>query len=528
MTNYNNQEYQYDSCTSKGICSVSPKTSSLQEILILYLKYASYYLLKILKYTPIDEELKNLILNTISLIASGIELSESDFKSLADIYNKKIPELINQYKKYSADNGIKPALVKTILNFGKKTDIIKSIQLGEKEFNKKTQLMSADNQGLHKVLSLIARSLCVNILELESYGHNIDKEFVVILQLLNLMNEENPKEDNLIDAVLNFCTSDFDVMSAIRNIQIEKYGEQQESLVEYTTTPGKALLVVGSNIRELEIILEEFKSENIDVYTHDEMLLAHTFPKFKSYKNLKGQYGHGIKNCLLDFSTFPGPIILTRHSLYNVENLYRGQLYTTDIVYKKGIIPIRKGNFSEVINAAKNSRGFKHGKKCSIEKVGFSYSETIQKIKEKLDSNTYSEILIIGILGSSFEQKNYFENLLKKVPDSILTISFACSEIIKPNIINLNSGYDAFVISKITDEIFKMTNKKIALFYPECDSHTISTMIHFSKQKNVSVFVGKCTPMIFNPNLIKILTKVFNIKQTSSVKTDLSKFIEQL
>ena len=30
-----NEDYQYDSCVSRGICSVNPRTSSLQEVLVI-------------------------------------------------------------------------------------------------------------------------------------------------------------------------------------------------------------------------------------------------------------------------------------------------------------------------------------------------------------------------------------------------------------------------------------------------------------------------------------------------------------
>lgn len=526
MTNNKHQEYQYDSCISRGICSVNPKTSSLQEILILYLKLSAYYLIKIHKHAPIDEKFKNLILNTISVMISGIEISENDFKSLTDIYNTEIPKIIKQYEKICADNGEKPKYLKTVLKCNSKTDIIKSIRLGEKEFNKKTQSISAETHGMLKILFLVAKSLCINVLDLETYGQESDKGFISILEILDIMNTEKADENKLKNAIIEFSKKNYDLMSEIRELQIKKYGEQQGKNVEYSTNSGKALLVVGSNIRELEIILEEFKEHNIDIYTHDEMMLAHTFPKFNDYKNLKGQYGYGVENCLIDFSTFPGPIILTRHSLHNVENLYRGQLYTTDILSKKGIIPIKRGDFSEVIDAAENSRGFKSGKKCLTEKVGFSREETINNIKEKLNTNNYNGIFIIGLLGNSSEQKDYFDNLLKKLPDDILAVSFTCCEINKPNVICLNSGYDSFIISKIVNQTHNITDKKITIFYPECDRHTISTMIYFSQKERISIFVGKCSPIIFNPNMLKILTKMFNINQISSVKKDLSKIIE--
>ena len=39
--NYN-EDYQYDSYVSQGVCSVNPRTSSLQEVLILYLKLTAF------------------------------------------------------------------------------------------------------------------------------------------------------------------------------------------------------------------------------------------------------------------------------------------------------------------------------------------------------------------------------------------------------------------------------------------------------------------------------------------------------
>ena len=73
--NYND-DYQYDSCVSQGVCSVNPRTSSLQEVLILYLKLASYYALKLYENVSQDEEDRLQILNTISILVSNFEISK--------------------------------------------------------------------------------------------------------------------------------------------------------------------------------------------------------------------------------------------------------------------------------------------------------------------------------------------------------------------------------------------------------------------------------------------------------------------
>ena len=146
-----------------------------------------------------------------------------------------------------------------------------------------------------------------------------DKQVEVTLYNIGEADVEFLKEDIFLSAKVDKL-----LMKSLREAQEERYGKQSSAEVSYSTMPAKAVLVVGSNLRELETVLEALKNTEIDVYTHDDMMLAHTFPKFSEYQNLKGQFGHGMENCLLDFATFPGPIILTKHSLHNIENFYRG------------------------------------------------------------------------------------------------------------------------------------------------------------------------------------------------------------
>ena len=55
------EDFQYDSCSSSGICSVSPRTSTLQRVLVLYLKLIGKYAMLLVEKGERDknaEELK--------------------------------------------------------------------------------------------------------------------------------------------------------------------------------------------------------------------------------------------------------------------------------------------------------------------------------------------------------------------------------------------------------------------------------------------------------------------------------------
>ena len=137
MTNNFNEDYQYDSCVSRGICSVNPRTSSLQEILVLYLRLSSYYALKLYENNSPDSSIKDIILTTISILVSNPEFSETDFKAVKERFDEILPGIIEKYEELCKEQDTVPECLKSVLKFNKNIDIIKSIRLGEKEFLKK-------------------------------------------------------------------------------------------------------------------------------------------------------------------------------------------------------------------------------------------------------------------------------------------------------------------------------------------------------------------------------------------------------
>ena len=516
MINDNNTNYQYNRCISRGICSVNPATSSLQEVILLYLKNASYYGLKLFEAGKTDEKIQTLILNTISVLSSSYELSKINFEMIISAFKSELPRIIKEYDKVCS--GCKKPEMNELLTTGKYLNDY--IRYGESEINKRILHLKHNENGLYKILFNLVKSFCTNIQIYKSYGQKAEPEMLFVLKILNLLNTRQKSKKFLKKLVIKLAVKDCNLMKKIRIIQEKVYGEQREQNVSFSTAKGKAILVVGSNIRELEYISEVFKDKDIDIYTHDKMILAHTFPEFGKYKNIKGQYGHGMENCLLDFSTFPGPIILTRNSLFNVESLYRGRLYTTDLSYLKGVINIKNNDFSEVIKSAEESKGFKTGKECISVKVGFSLKEVISKIKEKVSVNTYNNVIVIGTGSYSSEAKEYFNLLVKHVPSDVLVISLFCCEQ-KDNVICANAFEDVYGMVRLIDEIRNICSRKMSVFFPYSDSQTLSAIIKSIRYKNSKIFIGSWSQTIVTPDIFDILKKEFEISEVTSPKKDL-------
>ena len=511
------ENFQYDSCISKGICSISPRTSSLIAVLIIYLRLTAKYCLRLCKKTNIDSEVKNLILSTIPLAVTSQEISDMSFMDCVNQFKKLLPQIIKSCNDFFEDDDFKHEEVTSSELFTKTENIIDSIKLGERILNITISSLPSDIRDLHMTAMVISKSLSINLMDLESLGKYSDEAFDTILKLLDsIETEEN--NDKLINTIKNAVVVNNSLMFKLREEQENQYGKQGISEVSYSTTPNKAILVAGSNIKELEIILEGFKTTNIDIYTHDDMMTAHTFPKFAEYKALKGQYGQGLENCLIDFATFPGPIILTKHSLHNIENLYRGLLFTTDNIVPKGVVKIENYDFKEVITSALNSKGFKRGKSCETVTIGYEHDKTIEEIRSRINSGI-KRIFFIGLELYSLEQRAYFDKLIKLTPEDTLIISFSYNSK-RDNLIFINTCFDSFGLVKIAENI-KDCGLPITIFMPKCDRNTVSEMIYFSSENNIKVYAGKCTPMIINPSLIQTLNKIFGIKSITNVKEDL-------
>lgn len=521
MFNESYEYLQYNSCTSRGICSINPRNSALQTVIVLYLRLLAKYSENIV----FDDEVIDFVLNTISITIYNSEFNESSYIYAVENFRKFLPEIMKQFEELNPDIDMKVEKIKSEELFDNTSDIIQAIKYGERVFRRALENIPAEVRDFYNIMLVIVKDLSINLLILKSFDIRFEGGLDSILKVLSQINVEEKNIQILKKEIYDIAEIDLKLLKLIRETQELWYGKQGEAEVSYTTIPNKAVLVVGSNIRELDIILEALKDEDIDVYTHDEMMLAHTFPKFSEYRRLKGQFGQGLENCLLDFATFPGPIILTKNSLHNIESFYRGNLFTTDYISSpKGIIKIENNDFSTLIESAENSRGFKRGRNCETITIGFDYEQIVLELQSKLKSNSYKHIFIISLDSYSIEKKAYFEKLIKLTPEDTLIISFS-HNCLKENVFHINTCFDNYSWIKIFEALHSF-NIPMTIFVPECERSSISQIIYLSCFSNTEIFVGKCIPILLNPALMNTLQSHFSIKNITNAKKDIEEIFK--
>ncbi len=518
------EDYQYDSCIAKGICSINPRTFSLSEVLVMYLKQLAFYTLKLKRLGLKNNATEGIILNTLSGLMSNLEFGNEQFyKTLLNL-KTIIVESIKEYTKICEIKKIKPQFAPTELKLNKQQNISELIRLGEKEFSDKFKEVSEDKKNLYEIIFSILKSICINLVELQSFGENDERAYSEILYLLNTLNYPASSINIFRKKISIALDIDYCLQKKLYTTKEKHFGHQTEGEVPYTTYPNKAILVAGTNLQELKNVLDFTKDKEIDIYTHGEMINVYTYPLFREYKHLKGQFGIGIENCLLDFANFPGSIFIAKHSLETIEYLYRGRLFTTDNFVPQGVLRIVDNDFSQLVDSALSARGFKKGQKHPSIKFGCSDEYLSKKLEELiLNLDKYKKIIILPTEINTRVLEKYFESFLAQIKNDTFVISLTKINYKRDSII-INSAPNFYMVYKILEKILEPTKEKgidISVFISKCDKHTISNVLNLKKLGISNIFLSKCTPIMLNPTLTETLRKEYGIHSTTTAIEDL-------
>ncbi len=517
-----------EECLPRGSHSINPVLSSLNEIIIIYLKELSFYILKLKDFGITNDAIKEVFIYALTNIVTDAEYNQEQFDDIISKLYDYILYTKNLYEKNCLERNLEIKYVKSYFKYSKTIDLTKAIKKGEKYFLKRNSFLTPRQENLYEIVLFLGKSLTIKILELQSLGKDHDNAFYAILLLLNIIKPSKVfPEEEVKQKISEIIKIYYDIVRTVFYRQVELFGEIRPAEVSFSSVPGKAILVSGSDYKILEFVLEAVKNKDINVYTHGtEMLMARSFPKFQDNPNLKGHFGSNIESCLLDFATFPGSILISKRSLQKIEYLYRGRLFTLDPIPPQGVIKIKNHDFEPLIKSALEAKGFKKATKKPSIKVGFDEKELNKKIDyvlSKMFKKEIKHLYIIGIINYPNAHKQYFEKFFELLPKDCFAFSIDYNKN-ENNIFHLDSFYDYTVLYKILKRIKEKTSLdkiKISIFVTRCDKHIISNLINLKDFGIKNLYICKCPSNLVNPALIETLKETFEIKEFSDPQKDI-------
>ena len=532
MQNYNKKNDEHtdiNECTTRATCSVSPTIAALENLAVIFLKYMSHYLLELSKIDVKNLQIQHEIVNILASMTALNEFSENEFYMIVRKGYFILEEVKKTYNDVTLLSGAEPEFLEGFPDFNKNTTLSGAIRLGEKN-----SIITSKEIELNRFVTILLvalQSISLNLIDYANLYEFDNRIFYKILSALNKLNNPQISKQILKNEIREITLLDIDLQVKIADKFLEYYGGISEVEVSHSTRSGKAILVSGNNFTNLYDILRVSAGKEIDVYTHSNLLIAHAMSKFREFEHFRGHYGSRTENCILDFATFPGAILMTKNFRNNTEYLYRGRLFSTDYIVPAGVKKVINNDFEPVIEESLKAKAFSKGKIKENTPLGYNEDEIFMKfenIVQRLKEGSLRRLYIIGIDALTERENVYYHELMNALKPDEFAISFSY-EGKEENVLSINIGNYIPLMSrllKILFENYSISSPNITFFFTTCDVITLSTVLAVSEKGVKNIYMSQCLPTVINPLVFTVFEGEYNVKTITSVKQDL-KYIRE-
>jgi len=318
------------------------------------------------------------------------------------------------------------------------------------------------------------------------------------------------------------------------------YGHPVPTRVPLGYRKGKAILVSGHDLKDLEALLKQTEGQGIDIYTHGEMLSTHGYPKLKQYPHFYGQFGTAWQKQTKEFVDFPGAILMTTNCIQRPRKEYTANLFTSGMVGWPGIPHISDLNFQPVIDRALELPGFTTDHVDQEVTVGFARNAVLglaDKVIAAVKAGDIRHFFLVAGCDGAKPGRNYYTEFVEKVPRDCIVLTLACGKYRFfdkelgdiggiPRLLDAGQCNDAYSAVQIASAL-------ATAFDVEINELPLSLIISWYEQKAVCVLLallhlgikgirlGPSLPAFLTPNVLDTLVKTFDIKPISTAEEDL-------
>lgn len=528
---YKPSESEFNDCISKGACSVPPSVSAFKEVIVMLLRQLAYYIQKLNKLGVDCDELKLQLVHSLADILTNTEYSDEEvYTSIIGNYNNLI-QTKEFYSQICKDKGISARDLRSEIKISSDMNLAELMSLGEKIYKMRSRKFPNSHKQLFEILLLVTQNLSSNISLIEDYTDVEVSYLDGVVFALNILNFYRTSVLKLKKYISDIVSLNSQLVSKLGDEIYTKFGKISEVKVSLSSRPNKAILVSGTNLNDLYELLKQTKDENIDIYTHSDLLIAHALEKFSEFPQLYGHYGTSTDNFMLDFATFPGAILLTKCAVKNLEYLYRGRLFSTDRIVPVGVSTVSANDFGGVVGAAKKSKGFKTGREKGFVTVGYSENifERLKKIADDFNSKAVKNLIVIGMTSINTINNDFYNEFISQIPDDTFVISFG-AENQGNNILSINLSNNVPLLYRFMNMFLEMLEPeydRVTFFISKCDANSFSAMIALRDNGFKNIYLSNCPPNAINPQTLNAFAKLYGIRLATNPKDDLKSIISK-
>jgi len=525
-----------EGCTKIGVCGKQPDVAALQDLLIYALKGLSLYAVEGRKAGVNDQDINEFTCKATFSTLTNVDFDPSRFVSLIT----RCVELREGLKEKIRAAGGKADFPDGPASFTPDSTMDGLVKQGEAVGVKSDPDMDPDIHSLQQTLIYGLKGVAAYADHAQILGQKDDQVYAFIHEGLAATLNKDLSLDDWVGLVLKCGEINLRAMELLDEAHTGTYGHPVPTQVPLGVKKGKAILVSGHDLRDLEEILKQTQGKGINVYTHGEMLPCHGYPELKKYDHFYGHYGTAWQNQAREFSDFPGAIVMTTNCIQKPKDSYKDNIFTTGLVGWPGVTHIEGNDFSAAIEKAVEMPGFTEDTNGRNVMCGFGRNAVMgvaDKVIEAVKSGAIKHFFLVAGCDGAKPGRNYYTQFVEQVPEDSVVLTLACGKFRFfdkdlgdiggiPRLLDIGQCNDAYsaiqiavALSKAFDiEVNDLPLSMVLSWYEQKACAILLTLLHLGI-KNIRI--GPSLPAFITPNVLDVLVKNFNIMPISTPEEDL-------
>ena len=533
-------------CTAFGVCGKSPEVADLQDLLLHMAKGISMYAHRARQLGAIDKNVDVFVTEALFTTITNVNFDEARMEGMICKASEVRETAKILYEKACKKTGKTPEILGGPAVFPVPADRNKMINEGRKVNPEAwSEKYGEVIQGLRDLLLLGLKGSAAYVDHAKVLGYEKEEIYGFLHEKMNYLAGETFTVDDLVGQALDAGKWNISVMELLDGANTGVYGHPEPTRARVTGVKGKAILVSGHDLRDLDLLLQQTEGKGINVYTHGEMLPCLAYPGLKKYRHLVGNYGGAWQNQREEFDKFPGAILMTTNCIQKPKNSYMGRIFTTGLVAWPGATHIGDGkDFSPVIEAALAAPGFAEDEKPSFITVGFARNTVLSvagKVIDLVKAGKLRHFFLIGGCDGAKPGRNYYTDFAVSVPKDCVILTLACGKYrfnklefgdIEgiPRLLDAgqcNDAYSAVRIAMALADAFKTDINglplSLVLSWYEQKAICILLSLLFLGVKNMKI--GPTLPAFVKEPVFKVLQEKFNLQPITTPEQDLREIL---
>jgi len=523
-------------CTVQGVCGKKPEVAALQDLLIYALTGLSQVAVEGRKVGVSDPEVNVFTVKACFSTLTNVDFDPERFVGLIQEAAAK-REVLND--KVSAAGG-QADFPEGPAHLAPKSSLEELVQQAESVGLKSYPAANPDILSLKHTTLFGIKGVCAYADHAQILGQEDEAVYAYVHEALAAMQRDDMDLQAWIAMTLKCGEIALRAMELLDAGNAGTYGHPVPTQVPLGHKAGKAILVSGHDLKDLEELLKQTAGQGITIYTHGEMLPTHGYPKLKAFPHFYGHYGSAWQNQIKEFPDFPGAILMTTNCIQRPSKTYQDNLFTTGLVGWPGLQHVTDFNFQPVIDKALAMPGFPEDSNGREVTTGFARNAVLgvaDKVIEAVKSGAVRHFFLVAGCDGAKPGRNYYTRFVEQVPRDCIVLTLACGKFRFfdkdlgdiggiPRLLDVGQCNDAYSAVQIAVALSKAFNVGV-------NELPLSMVLSWYEQKAVCILLallhlgirdirlGPSLPAFITPNVLDVLAQNYDIKPITTPEEDL-------